>query len=269
MPAPKPLNPDESILAYWGAELRRRRLEKGWSQEELGRRISYSASLIGLIETAKRAPSLGFARKCDEVFETDFFVRLHALIGKDSYPSWFRPFLELEREASILRSYQPLVVPGLLQTREYAHALVRASCPRWTEDRVNDVVDKRLGRQELLERPDPPAFLVLLDESALTRPVGGPQVMRDQLEKLLQAMERPHITVQIIPLAVGAHAGLEGPMVIASFRGRPDIVYLESHLHGEVVSDPEQVETLTGRMDAIRALALPQPASADLIRRVM
>ncbi|MEV6859908.1 helix-turn-helix transcriptional regulator [Streptosporangium subroseum] len=269
MPGPKTLIPDESILAYWGSELRKHRLERHWSQEELGKQISYSTSLIGLIETARRAPSAAFAQKCDEVFVTNSFTRLHALIGKDSYPSWFRPFLELEREASTLRSFQPLVVPGLLQTREYAYALVRASSARWSEDQVNDVVDKRMSRQEILGRQDAPTFMALLDESVLDRPVGGAAVLKGQLERLIQVIERPHITVQVVPREVGAHAGLEGSMVVASFRGRSDIVYLESPGRGEIISEPEEVEALTWRMDAIRVLALPQSASVELIRRVM
>ncbi|MEV5408942.1 helix-turn-helix transcriptional regulator [Thermopolyspora sp. NPDC052614] len=269
MPAPKPLNPEESILSYFGSELRRYRVGKGWSQEELGKRMLYSTSLVGLVETAKRPPSIEFARKCAEVFGTDTFVRLHALIGKECYPSWFRPFLELEREASALRSFQPLIVPGLLQTREYAYTLVRAACPRWTEDQVNDAVDKRMGRQEILERASPPAFLALLDEAVLGRQIGGAEIMRQQLDKLVRISECPHVTIQVVPLSAGVHAGLEGPMVITSFVGRPDIAYLESHARGEIISDPEEVEALTGRLDAIRALALPQSTSIDLIRRMV
>ncbi|MFG1680974.1 DUF5753 domain-containing protein [Nonomuraea sp. NPDC049269] len=99
----------------------------------------------------------------------------------------------------------------------------------------------------VLTKPDPPMFLATLDEAVLIRPIGGPQVMRKQLEQLLELVQRPRITIQVIPLEVRAHAGLTGAFVIASFRGSPDIVYLETAVEGQIVNGPTEIETLLTR----------------------
>lgn len=268
MPAPLPLDPTANALAYWGAELRRLRLEAGLTQRELGERTCFSTSYIGHVETARRPPSRDFAQRCDKEFNTDTLTELWELIGKDAYPSWFRPYLEIERTARTLRIWAPLLVPGLLQTPEYARALIRTSNPRWTWEQVEETVASRIKRQELLHREDPPTLLVVLDEAVLLRPIGGPAVMRAQLAHILELVEtRERTSVQIVPLEVGSHAGLTGPIIVASFKGQPDVVYLESAWRGEVITDPDGVEDLTSQMDAIRILAAPQPASLAMIRK--
>lgn len=268
MPAPIPLDPTSSILAYWGSELRKLRLAASMTQKELGERTCYSTSFIGHVETAKRHPSRDFAEKCDKIFETDTLCRLWDLIGKDAYPSWFRPYLEIEREARTLRIWAPLLIPGLLQTPEYARALVRTSNPRWTTEQVEETVASRIKRQEILTREDPPTLLVVLDEAMLLRPIGSPAVMGAQLAHLLEAAEtRERTSVQVVPLDAGTHAGLTGPIIVASFKGQPDVVYLESAWRGEVITDPDGVEDLTSQLDAIRVLAAPQPASLAIIRK--
>jgi transcriptional regulator with XRE-family HTH domain len=270
MPAPISLDPNGSILAYWGAELRRLRTEAGMTQRELGERTCYSTSYIGHVETAKRHPSRDFAQKSDKVFNTDTLTRLWALISKDAYPSWFRPYLEIEREARTIKNWEPVLVPGLLQTPDYARALVRATNPRWTSQQVEEVVDSRISRQEILDREDPPTFLAFLDEGVLHRLIGSTAVMRAQLEHLMELAEtQQHTSVQIVPLDAGAHAGLTGSIVVASFKNQPDVVYLESLWKGEVVTEPDGIEALTSQMDAIRVLALPQAASLSVIRKAL
>ncbi|MFB9680168.1 helix-turn-helix domain-containing protein [Streptosporangium vulgare] len=270
MPSPSELDANAGVLAYWGSELCKYREKAQWSQKELAHRISYSTSLVGLVETAKRAPTREFAAKCDEVLETGgALVRLWPLIGRDVYPVWFRPFVELEREARPLRSFQPVLVPGLLQTEDYARAVLRAGRPGDTDEQVEELVAARMERQRILTKPDPPMFWAILDEAVLIRPVGGPQVMRKQLEQLLELVRRPRITIQVIPLDVGAHAGLTGAFVIASFRGSPDIVYLETAAEGQIVNGPTEIETLLTQLDALRACALPQSASVALMEKAM
>ncbi|WP_433513401.1 helix-turn-helix domain-containing protein [Nonomuraea sp. CA-143628] len=270
MPSPNELDANASVLAYWGAELRKYREAAQWSQKDLARRISYSTSLVGLIETAKRAPTREFAEKCDDALETDgALVRLWPLIGRDVSPVWFRPFVELEREARTLRSFQPILVPGLLQTEDYARAVLRAGRPGDTGEQVEDLVTSRMERQRILTKPDPPMFLVTLDEAVLMRPVGGAQVMRKQLEQLLELVQLPRITIQVIPLEVGAHAGMTGAFVIASFRGSHDIVYLETASEGQIVNALTEIETLSAQLDALRACALPQAASVALMEKAM
>ncbi|MEU0520262.1 helix-turn-helix transcriptional regulator [Streptosporangium sp. NPDC006007] len=270
MPAPKELDPSTSVTAYWGSELRRLREAMGWSQQELARRTSYSTSLVGLIETAARAPTRKFAQRCDEVLETGgTLIKLWPLIGRESSPAWVRSLFELEWEARTLRNYQLSVVPGLLQTEDYARALTRAGRPFDTEKEVEEMVTVRMQRQRLLDRPDPPILFVLLDEAVLTRPIGGGGVMRDQLEHLLKATMRPRVTIQVIPFEVGAYAGLAGPILVLSFKGAPDIVYMENAESAQLMIDPGRVDPLSAQFDALRSYALPQAASAAFIEKRM
>lgn len=270
MPAPKELDPSTSVTAYWGSELRRLREAMGWSQQELARRTSYSTSLVGLIETAARAPTRKFAQRCDEVLETGgTLVKLWPLIGRESSPAWVRSLFELEWEARTLRNYQLAVVPGLLQTEDYARALTRAGRPFDTEKEVEEMVTVRMQRQRLLDRPDPPILFVLLDEAVLARPIGGNSIMRDQLEHLLKAATRPRVTIQVIPFEVGAYAGLAGPILVLSFKGAPDIVYMENAESAQLLIDPTRVDPLSAQFDALRSYALPQAASAAFIEKRM
>jgi len=268
MPAPLPLDPSSSMLAYWGAELRKLRLAAGMTQRELGKRTCYSTSYIGHVETARRCASRDFAVACDRVFGTDTLTPLWDSIGEDAHKPWFRPYMEMERKARSLKIWSPLLIPGLVQTADYARVLITTSNPWWTADQVEEAVASRMKRQQFLAREDPPALLVILDEAILLRPLGGPTVMRAQLQHLLDLAEsRERTSIQIVPLATHTHAGLTGPIVVTSYRGQPDVIYLESAWRGEVVTDPEGVEELTSQFDAIRVLAMPQPESLAMIRK--
>ena len=179
------LDPGASVLAFFGAELRRCRLAADQSQEQLGQQVSYSAALVGLIENAKRVPSLSFAERCDDALATDgTLARLWPLVSRETLPGWFRPWIEIEREATSLRSFEPLIIPGLLQTPEYARTLLAAQ-PAGTEDGLEQLVATRMDRQLILSRENPPQLWCLLDEGALHRRVGGAKIMHDQLVHLV------------------------------------------------------------------------------------
>ncbi|WP_326821987.1 helix-turn-helix transcriptional regulator [Streptosporangium sp. NBC_01639] len=270
MPAPNELDPSASVMAYWGSELRRLREAMGWSQQELAKRTAYSTSLVGLVETAMRAPTRKFAQRCDEVLETGgALIKLWPLIGRESSPTWVRSLFELEWEARTLRNYQLAVVPGLLQTEDYARTLTRLGRPFDTVEQVEEMVTVRMQRQRLLDRPEPPILFVLLDEAVLARPIGGARVMREQLEHLLEATARPRVTLQVIPFEVGAYPGLAGPMLVLSFRGAPDVVYMENAENAQLLTDPARVDPLSAQFDALRSWALPQAASAAFIEKRM
>lgn len=224
MSATRDLDPSASVLAYFGAELRRRRQAAGYSQEQLARAIIYSPSLVGAVETATRMPSRDFARRCDDVLDADeTFDRLWPLVSRETYPTWFQQFAELEREATSLRTFMPLAIPGLLQTEDYARALFRAGRPWDTAAQVEELVDARIGRQAILVSDDPPMLRVVIDESALRRPIGsangGSAVMAGQLEILADAATRPRVVIQVVPLSTGEHVGLVGGFTIAGFAG--------------------------------------------------
>lgn len=262
--------PDRSALAVFADELRHARARRGLSQEQLAEKVAYSASLVGMVESCHRMPSLDFARRCDEALGTGGVLgRLHPLVAGEAYPAWFRPFVELERAATQLRSWQPMVVDGLLQTEEYARAILRASRPRDTDAAIDQLVTARIARQEVLTRDDPPDLWVIIDEGVLRRPVGEPGVMTGQLDRLLTASRAPWVTVQVMPLSAGAHPGLLGPFVIASFAAAPEVAYLDSVLTGQVVERPEEVRQVSVLYDTMRAEALSPRASIALISEVV
>jgi len=183
------------------------------------------------------------------------------------FPSWFRPFVQHEAEATALRWFEQTLVPGLLQTADYARALLSTRVGA-TEGEVDQSVAARLERQTILDRDDPPVLWVVIDEGVLRRPVGGMPVMRAQVEHLIEMAERTSIVVQVIPYSVGAHEGVNGSFVIAEFVAAPSIVYLETALTGLVVERPEDVASVRLTYDTLRTEALPRAASLELLREV-
>src|ERR1700676_486061 len=150
----------------------------------------------------------------------------------DVLPSWFRTLIGLDEAASLIRGYDPHSVPRLPHTPGYPRATVQTGFPDAAEDEVARRVDLRLARQHILTRPDPPRLWLVIDESVVTRPVAntGPEVMREQVDKLIEAAGRPNITLQVLPLAAGLHPAVYGPFRLFRFDGhdQPDIVYGES-----------------------------------------
>jgi len=259
---------DHSALALFAAELQAARTRAGMSQDELAARINYSPSLVGMVESMRRVPRLDFAQRCDEALATTgTFARLHEHLRTAPFPSWFRPFAQHEAEATSLRTFELVLVPGLLQTGEYARALLSTKVGA-TEDDVDQLVTARLERQAILDRDNPPLLWVLIDEDALHRPVGGRDVMRIQVEHLAEMAGRPNVVVQVIPADVGAHQGLVGAFVIADFAKAPSIVYLETALTGLVVERAEDVAAVTLTYDTLKTEALPRAASLGLLREV-
>jgi transcriptional regulator with XRE-family HTH domain len=260
---------DHSALALFAAELQAARARAGMSRDELAARINYSPSLVGMVESMRRVPRLDFARRCDDALgTTGTFARLHEHLRTAPFPSWFRPFAQHEAEATSLRTFELVLVPGLLQTGEYARALLSTKVGA-TEDDVDQLVTARLERQIILDRDDPPLLWVLIDEEALHRPVGGRDVMQAQVEHLVEMAGRPNVVIQVIPHEVGAHQGLVGAFVIADFAAAPSIVYLETALTGLVVERQEDVAAVTLTYDTLKTEALPRAASLELLREVV
>lgn len=268
MPAARKLDPNASRTAAFGAELRRLRSEAQLTQAELGHRAGYSASQIGAVEVGKRPPTEQFLIECEKTLGAGLRELWASLSRyKSSAPTWFAPWLEEEEQAQSLRTWQPLVVPGMLQTADYARALLEREMG-FDRERIKALVESRLARQKILTRTSPPRYLVVLDEGVLSRPIGGPEVMREQLERLLEAAQAPHITIQICPL--GASPGLSGAIVVAqASNGTRHTVYLETAAEPVVTSNAEVFSLVTMKLDAIRAESLPHSASVELIGRMV
>ena len=259
------LDPSASPLDYFGFEARRLREAAGMTLEQLGRVIYCTGSLIGQVETASKVPSRVFAEALDAAFLTDgFFSRLLGLVLRSQLPNWFQPYAEMEAKAAFLSTYQCQVVYGLLQTPEYAAALVAVDHP----DRVEELVAARMERQRILERTRPPAVWVILDEAVLLREVGGREVMRSQLDRLLTYRDHPWVNIQVLPFTAGVHTGMVGSFNLLRFDADADIYYSESYDRAHMTADPEVIRERSVKYARLQADALPVEESYDLIARV-
>jgi transcriptional regulator with XRE-family HTH domain len=272
--ASRDFDPAGSPLRVFGAELRYYRTRAGLSQEQLGIHVYCSGDLVGKIENGQRAPTQEFALACDTLPELDTrgaLMRLWELLRDylkyRAYPGWFHDWPGKEAEAKTLRTFELVYVPGLLQTEDYALALLRAEVMA-TEDEIADRVVARMERQAILDLDKPPMLWVIIDEEVLRRAVGGPAVMRDQLVRLAEAARRPNVVLQIVPAGVGAYEGMNGPFVIANFEDTSSVVYLETAAGGQIIEDATDVAAVTVRWDTIRAEALPRASSLDFLEEV-
>jgi transcriptional regulator with XRE-family HTH domain len=270
MPRESDLYPSDSPTALFGFELRRHRKAKGWSQVRLSEKIPYSVGTISMIETAQRSPSEEFAGYCDEALEAEgALLRLWPMVNHASAPAWFRPWLDVEATAEAIRSWEPLVVPGLLQTEDYARAVLSGDVGA-TSEQIEMQVIARMERQAILTRPTPPLLWFVIDEAVLHRPIGSPAVMSAQLARLLEAGQAPRITIQILPLNAYSTTGLAGGFAIAQAPGVFDTAYVESAgIMSRVTERPEDISVLTYRYEGIRSDALPQRESLELIKETL
>ncbi|MEU4272785.1 helix-turn-helix transcriptional regulator [Streptomyces sp. NPDC026092] len=260
------LDPSASPLDYYGWELRRLREEAGLNQQQLGDVVFCSASLIGQIETAKKVPTRKFSEQLDAALMTGgVFTRVVGLVLKSQLPTWFQPYAEMEAKAACIYSFQAQLVDGLLQTPDYARAVLGAR----TEDDLDTKVAARMERQRILERETPPLVWVVMSEAVLHQEIGGRAVMRDQLAHLLAMQKREWLKIQILPFTAGGHAGLMGSFNLLRFEEDPDIVYTEDFVQGHMTADPAAIREGSLRYDHLQAAALSVEDSAALIARVM
>ncbi|WP_324789397.1 helix-turn-helix transcriptional regulator [Streptomyces sp. H51] len=260
------LDPTASPLHYYGWELRRHREGHGLKQGQLGDIIFCTGSLIGQIETTKKVPTRDFSERVDAALGTDgLFSRLIGLVLRSQLPTWFQPYAEMEARATYISTYQAQLVYGLLQTEEYARAVLATGMP---ED-LDGLVAARMERQRILEREQPPLAWVILDEAVLLRPIGGHEVMRRQLAHLLDFTGHRWLHVQVLPNSAGEHASLAGSFNLLRFEGDPDIVYTEDVISGHMTANSETVREAALRYARLQAAALSVEDSAALIARVM
>jgi transcriptional regulator with XRE-family HTH domain len=263
------LNP---LFGFFATELKRARNAAGLTQDSLGKRIGFSGEQVSKVELGDRRPTGQFAEGCDAVFPElgGTFGRLVAKAEKSHgvYPSWFESWVDAEERASVLRSWEPLMVPGLLQTPDYARAVFEAWQAVDGRDTETDV-SGRLARQAIFDRPSPPLFMAVLDEAVLYRRVGDVKVMHTQLGHLLALADRPRVTLQVVPAEVGVHVGLLGGFAIAGFGDEtPGMVYLETPDEGQITKHPTTVDKVSVTFDVLRAGALSTTATRDLIAKV-
>jgi len=256
----------------FGAMLRFYRARAGLTQDQLAALAHVSGKLISAYENGWRVPTRPTTVDIDAVLELGTNGALTVLwdqfehgMNYQAYPDWFQDWPEKEAAATTLRGFEPSLVPGLLQTQTYARALFGTRIGA-TEDEIDEQVAARLKRQDVLVRDRPPTLWVIIDESALRRPVGGRAVMLGQVTRLIEAAQRPSIVVEVIPASVGAHEGLYGGgFAIAEFKSEPSVAYQETAIQGQVVQDPEHVATLLTKWTTLGTEALPRKASLALL----
>jgi transcriptional regulator with XRE-family HTH domain len=273
--ASRDLDRAASPLLVFGGMLRRYRVKAGMSLEQLGALVYLSDDMVGKIENGQRVPTEKFAVACDAVAElntggtlTELRELLKDYLKQRAYPGWFARWPDKEAEAKTLRWFEPLLVPGLLQTEDYARAVIRTRVGA-TDDEIADLVTARMERQSILDRDVPPVLWVVLDEGVLRRPVGGTCVMREQLSRLMDAARRPSIVLQVVPAGVGAHEGLRGgAFIVAESGDAPGVAYQDTAVRGQVIEDADDIAALMVVWDTLRAEALPRAASLEVMQEV-
>jgi transcriptional regulator with XRE-family HTH domain len=263
-----------------GAELRRRREAAGVTIDGVADRLECSASKISRMETGHTSATPRDVRDLLEIYgvrgaEAEELVQISR---EARQKGWWHPYstvltgayVGLEAAAQSVRAYEQQVVPGILQTEEYAKAMIRAARPDITADEVDRRVRVRLGRQSLLNQDDPIELWVVLDEAVVSRPVGGDGVMRAQLERLVEAADLPNVTLQILPFEAGGHAGMDGTFAILDFPepSDPDVVYAENATGGLFLEKSDELRKYVFIFDHIRAAALGPEESVAYIAKL-
>lgn len=258
----KKVEPSRSMAELFGKRVTRLRERASLTQAQLAQMIYVERTRIVQVENASGSrPSLALAQALDDALKADnLLVDLWPYVYRESFPDWSRRFIELSERAVIIREYAAHAVPGLLQTEAYARAVLRIGRSLTSTAQLEERLTLRMERQARLSAPDRPDLHVVLDESVLRRPVGGPTVMRAQLERLYRATEEH--AVQLAPFESGEHPLMGGSLTLLTLPNGDEVAYTEGADYGQLIEDPTEVRTFIKTYDQIRALSLPYVATA-------
>lgn len=264
------------------AELRKFRAQAEVTQQQAAAHLNCTQAKIGRFETAKRAPSLHDVAELLDFYgvggsEREKLLNLARDARKrgwwhsysDVLPEWYETYVGLEAEASSIHTYESETIPGLLQTRDYANAITKATLIRADESAVTRRAELRMQRQQRVTGPNPLDLWAVISEAALRRIVGSREVLRNQLEYLVKLMELPNVTVQVMPLDAEAYPAQAGPFVILGYSNRvdPDVVYLETHVGGLYLERENELSKYVAMMDHLRAHAVNPEGSVGVINK--
>jgi transcriptional regulator with XRE-family HTH domain len=270
MPRERELDATLSPLAFFGAEVRRARTAAGMSLADLGQLVPCDKSTVSRVESGLLAPDEAFARACDGAFPSagGWFTRFFAAHAKweIAMPPAFRSFVADEARATALYTFEHSLIPGLLASEDYSRAVLSRHLGASVEQ-VTARVAARMARQAILDREDPPLLWAVIDDAALSRCVGSPEVMRDALAHLTGIAARPNVTVQVIADA-GAHVGLQGAFTVAEITGSACSVNIEDIADGRVCDDAATVGTAAVRFRWLQSEAMSAAASQAFIERM-
>ncbi|WP_435131987.1 helix-turn-helix domain-containing protein [Actinacidiphila sp. bgisy144] len=270
----KELDPEASPEAAYGARIRSTREARGWKQEDLATETGYASTHISAVETARKVPTLRFSRSVDIAFGTgegtDSFEREWRQIRHGSLLEGFPHYVGYEGRAVEIRLYEIGIVPGLLQTPEYARVLADSAVQRGaiTPAQADERVAFLAERQAALIRPRPPMMFVTMDESCLLRPIGGPAVMDAQLARLIEFAEQPNTLLQVAPFEMAERRTLDLPVNLLTMADRSVLCYAESQAQGHLDRENVSVVPMLTAYHQLQAEALSQAASVAMIRQL-
>lgn len=268
-------------LRYYATELKRHREAAGLTQAQLADLIPYSKSMVSMVETAKRSPldaregdrlASKFTEYCDEMLRTGGALsRILPLLesSSDPYPSWFRPYAKLESEAAAIYDYQTQIIPGILQTEEYARAVLGCGTPALAPDELAKRVAARMRRQAIFQRDQPPLMWVAVDEIVVRRPLGGRDVLRRQLGHLIEVAARPCVTFVVVPSAAEEHAALDGSFSILTFAEDDSVLYVEGRNTAAITNLRQDITPVLQSFMTLCAQGLSPQTSSGLLADIM
>jgi transcriptional regulator with XRE-family HTH domain len=268
-----------------GAQLRRLRERQGITREEAGYAIRASGSKMSRLELGR----VGFKERDVADLLTLYGViddtdrnTLLALAQEanspgwwhrygDVLPNWFETYIGLEEAAALIRTYEVQFIPGLLQTEEYARAVISLGNPAAPAEEIEQRVSLRMTRQKLLTRGDSPRLWAVVDEAALRRPIGGRDVMRGQIERLIEATKMPSVILQVLPFRVGGHTAEAGAFTILRFpeSDLPDVVYVEQLTSSLYLDRRDDVDEYMEAMERLCVVSAPPDNTAELLSRIL
>lgn len=252
----------------YGDWLKAQRESAGLTQQELADTAIMTRSHIAHIEAGRRIPSKEDARRLDAALGTGNVLSSFLPQEDVAVADYFESARELEQQATVIREFALSYVPGILQTEAYARAVLRVSFPPRSDAECDRLVVTRLGRAKILEDPVMPVVSVLLDESVLRRPIGGPMIMAEQIRHIVRLAEKDRIHVHVLPFGLGMHALLTGMVSLMWFEDQPPVSYSEGTLLGKVHDSPDLVHQLHGAYDLALGEALPSKESLAFMKAV-
>ncbi|MGY0492636.1 helix-turn-helix domain-containing protein [Streptomyces sp. WG-D5] len=268
MTGPKDLDPSSRRVMI-GEELRHARERADLTQQSLGELLFVSGSYVGQMEAGTRRVLPDMAQRLDDELGTGgFFARNCVKANRSRFPDHFAEAAEAEAIATAIRQYAALLIPGLLQTRSYAEAVFRAYQPTAPDKRIEALITDRLARARLLDDPTTPLLWTVLDEAALRRGVGGPQVMAEALHHVANLARRHRVLVQVVPFSAGGHASLHGPVKLMEFDNAPPLSFVDGPETGQLTDDPATVARHSFTFNLLQAAALCPRDSLALIESV-
>lgn len=243
----------------------------GYTQRELAERLRVDEQTLASIEQGRRSLRTEYAVFLDELLDTKgaLSVAVENMPEVDLFPRWAEEYIDLEREALALSSYQNQALPGLLQTKGYARAVFRNDVPALSEDEIEQRVTARVERQEILHRKDPPTASFIISEATLKDRLGGDEVYFQQLRLLREWADLPGVTLQVMPLGRDFHAGLSGPFVLVETSDHQRVAYVEGQLNGRLIADPDEVSVLERKYAMLRTQALNPQETKSLLGRLL